>query len=58
MNLEKKLKEEKEELKKMVDEFNQLQTTYKETLDKKAQDIIRKDGAIKILQELINKGDK
>lgn len=51
MDLQKELKLKTEELKKMVEQYNQIQRN----LEGLGQNILRQDGAIKQLQELINK---
>lgn len=49
--LKEQLKLKQEELKKKVEQFNQLQATLNEL----SQDILRDDGAVKAIQELIDK---
>ena len=51
MKLEQELKTKQEELKKAVEQYNALQ----KTLNEMGQNLFRLDGAIKILQDLINK---
>ena len=54
MDLQKELQLKKEEAKKMVEQYNQAQ----KSLEGLGQNILRQDGAIKQLQELINKEAK
>lgn len=50
-NLKKHLQEKQKELKEKVEQYQQLQ----QALNQLNQDILRIDGSIKTLQELINK---
>ena len=54
MDLQKIIKEKEEQIKKVVDEINQLQ----QLLNNKNQEALRLDGALKQLQELIQKDKK
>ena len=54
MNLQKKLQEKQEGLKKLIEQHGQTQ----KVLNDLAQEILRIDGAIRILQELIESDKK
>lgn len=54
MNLQTKIKEKTEQIKKIVEEINQLQ----QALNIRNQEALRLDGAIKQLQELTSEEEK
>ena len=52
--MEKKLQQKKEEMQKLVEQYNQLQKTLQEL----GNQIISKNGEIKVLNELIKEKEK